>query len=342
MKKVSVIMSTYKTQENFLRNSINSILNQTYKSIELIIVVDGDEENLEIVNEYKNDDRVKIINNKINIGLPKSLNKALKASTGEYIARMDADDISIKTRIEKQVNFLEQNKNIDLIGTYAYKFGEKNGISMYPYTDSESIKYQLLFRSILIHPTIMFRKEFFIKNKLEYNENYEVAQDYELWSRVLQIGNIAIAPFVGLKLRIHKNQASKIKQAKQIENARKIIINNIKFYLKKDSPTNEEIETFLILGRKKKLTVTNNSIVLTEIEKMKAEKNDIKFNAQVNILYFISFITAKNIKLVNKKSIKIIISKDIIRYIIKKISITLKCKKEMVSEVYEFDKENSI
>ncbi len=333
-------MSTYKTQEKFLKNSIRSILDQTYKNIELIVVVDGDKNNLEIVSKYKNDPRLKIIDNKTNFGLPHSLNIAIKSSTGEYIARMDADDISIRTRIEKQVEYLDKNKNIDLIGTYAYKFGEKKGISMFPYTDSESISYQLLFRSILIHPTVMFRKDFFIKNKLEYNEKFEVAQDYELWSRIIQIGNIAVVPFIGIKLRIHKRQASKVKQTMQIENAKKIIINNIKFYLKKDVPTEEEIETFLVLGRKKKLTLQNNLTVLNEISKMKKYKNSRKFNEQLNILYFISVISSKNIKLINKNNIKIIFSRDVFKYIIKKYSISLKCKKEMVSE--KNDENNSV
>ena len=112
---VSVIMSNYNTPEEYLRESIESILNQTYSHIEFIIVDDCSTDNsLNVIKSYK-DDRIVLIENTENLGLTKSLNKALKQAKGEFVARMDADDISLPTRFEKQVAFLKQNSDVDAI-----------------------------------------------------------------------------------------------------------------------------------------------------------------------------------------------------------------------------------
>ena len=110
---VSVIMSTYKEEEIFLRQAIESILDQTYKDFEYIIILDNPDNDLhiKIIEEYTNiDKRIKFYINKKNIGLTASLNKGLELAKGIYICRMDADDISISNRIENQKKYLEENK----------------------------------------------------------------------------------------------------------------------------------------------------------------------------------------------------------------------------------------
>lgn len=327
MKKVTVIMSTYNTPNEYLEKATNSILNQTYKNIEFIIVVDGDKDNLLFLKKFK-DDRIKIIYNEKNIGLPASLNKAIKISTGEYIARMDSDDISLPNRIEMQLNYLEKYKYIDILGTYALTFGDRLHISMYPYYDSESIKAQLMFRCALIHPTIMIRKSFLIKNKLDYNEQFYTAQDYELWCRALVYGNITIAPFIGLKLRIHKKQASQEKRQLQIKNSGKIISKNISNILKDKYLINyESIEhVFMILGQKEKLTKDNYVDVVNIINFINRSNIEVvnkkKLQKEMKILMFISIMRSK---LISFKVIKHIFSLTIFEYIIKKIFITTKC-----------------
>ena len=104
MKKISVLMTVYKEKENELKESFESIINQTYKNLEIIVVFDYPDEpwRIDFIKKY-NDSRVKIIVNKKNIGLPLSLNKALKYVTGDYIARMDSDDVSTLDRFEKQI-----------------------------------------------------------------------------------------------------------------------------------------------------------------------------------------------------------------------------------------------
>ena len=129
MKKVSIIMSVYNEIETEVELSINSILNQTYLNLEIIIVIDNpnNEALIKKIKKYsEKDNRIKCIYNDKNIGLANSLNKGLKISTGDYIARMDADDISYPLRIEKQVEYLEKNKDIFLLGCQAEKIDDKN------------------------------------------------------------------------------------------------------------------------------------------------------------------------------------------------------------------------
>ena len=120
MPKITVLMSIYKEPIDWMILSIDSIIEQTYKDFEFIIINDNPErlDNTKLLEKYlKKDSRIKIVNNSENIGLTKSLNKGLAVSTGEYIARMDADDISLPTRFEKQIAFLESNPNVIVLGT---------------------------------------------------------------------------------------------------------------------------------------------------------------------------------------------------------------------------------
>ena len=117
-KKISVLMTVYKENEEELRESFESIINQTYKNLEIIVVIDFPDElwRKEFIEKY-NDKRVKVILNKENIGLPLSLNEALKVATGDYYARMDSDDISTLDRFEKQLKYIEK-EDCDLVGSY--------------------------------------------------------------------------------------------------------------------------------------------------------------------------------------------------------------------------------
>ena len=252
MKKVSIIMSTYKTDLKILNEAIESILNQTYKNIELIIVCDGD------VNEYNRlkkieDSRVKVILNEKNKGLPYSLNLAIEKSTGEYIARMDSDDIATNDRIEKQVIFMEQHKNIGACGTDAMLFGDKNKKKKLYLNSTEQIKIQLLFRAVFIHPTIMARRAVF--NKFKYNEKFRCAQDFELWSRIIEEYDMAIIPIIGLKYRVHKEQASIERKEEQARLSMETIKNNSK---KITGAYDDKIcETLYVLGGRKIISKEN-------------------------------------------------------------------------------------
>jgi glycosyltransferase involved in cell wall biosynthesis len=179
---------TSHNSEKTISEAIESILNQTFKEIELIIINDkSTDKTLNIIRKYsQKDKRIKIINNHKNIGQTKSRNLALKISKGKYIAIMDSDDISINTRLETQYNFLEKNKEIFLCGTDAYTIDE-NGKTTGTYrgpVKSREIEKKLPRTNCFLHPTIMFRND----KKTYYREKIKYAEDYDLILTLLSRG----------------------------------------------------------------------------------------------------------------------------------------------------------
>ncbi len=226
---ISVIMSTFNTKYEYLNESISSILNQDYKNIEFIIVCDGNEDEFNYIRNSFKDDRIKLIFHNKNMGLPYSLNEAIKKANGKYIARMDSDDICLKKRLVIQKKYMDRHQHIQICGTFAKTFGDKNGINKLFYRKSDEIAAQILFMTVLCHPTVMFRASFFDNTNNFYNENYICAQDYELWSRAAAKDNIALLPIIGLKYRVHFSQAGQSRKNIQMNFTKKILRNN---YLK--------------------------------------------------------------------------------------------------------------
>ena len=173
---VSVIMPTYNTPEEYLKKSIESILNQSYSNIEFIIICDGCIEDEKIIENYK-DNRIKIIRHTKNEGIAKSLNKAIDIAKGKYIARMDSDDISLKNRIKMQVQYMEKNKNIMVCGMDAKCIGETKRIKSTYNIRPQEVEIQLLYMNCMIHPTVMLRKSFLDENNIRYNEDFQCSQD---------------------------------------------------------------------------------------------------------------------------------------------------------------------
>ena len=185
---VSVVMSVY-NGEKYLTEAIESILKQTYKNIEFIIIDDGSKDkSLSIIREYLFDKRIKLLENKSNKGLIYSLNKGIKESEGKYIARMDCDDIANLNRIKKQVNYMEKHNDIVLLGSSVnfifegIPFLKKKGNSQ---ADYEKIKIITMFQSTFSHPTVILRKKYLFENNLKYDEQYKNAEDYGLWTNII-------------------------------------------------------------------------------------------------------------------------------------------------------------
>lgn len=197
---VSVIMSVYERYD-YLKEAILSILKQTYTNLELIIVLEKSSKTNEIANFINNfnDNRIKVIKNKEKLGFAESLNVAIKNSKGKYIARMDDDDISLPTRLEKQVKFMEQNTDIDICGSYMQMFMKSNEICVKPLTDKELKPYSLT-NNPFFHPTVIMRQEIFDKYNLYYSPDY-FTEDYELWTRAMKYVKFANINEILLKYR---------------------------------------------------------------------------------------------------------------------------------------------
>lgn len=194
---VSVVMPVYNA-EKYLREAINSILSQTYTNFEFIILNDGStDSSAEIVRSY-DDPRIVFIDNKKNAGLVAVLNQGLDLAHGEYIARMDSDDISLPKRFEKQVRFLQRHKSVGILGTFFHIFGNIDRIEKkkrYPKLS------HMLETCPVGHPTVMIRKSVLDEYNLRYDPHYKHAEDYELWTRAIQFTRIANLPQVLLNYR---------------------------------------------------------------------------------------------------------------------------------------------
>lgn len=181
--KISVIMAVYNGLP-YLKDAAKSILNQTYKNFEFIIVDDAStDESLEYLSSLK-DRRIRLIKNNENLGLAASLNKALKIAKGEYIARMDADDISLPDRFKEQVNFLIKNPSTDLCGTWAKLIDEDNKVTgkVHKPLQDKDIKKMNKWITGMIHPTWIGRAKVFRQMK-GYKPKYDIVEDYDFLIR---------------------------------------------------------------------------------------------------------------------------------------------------------------
>ncbi|NFF80803.1 glycosyltransferase [Clostridium botulinum] len=209
MAKISIIMPVYNSAE-YLRESINSILDQTYIDWEFLIVNEfgSDDGSKEIIEEYRKvDDRIILIQNEERLGISASMNVAIDIATGEYIARMDADDISLSNRFKKQIEFMENNLDVGMCGVKVEIFGS-NPFEWQLETDKNKLATNILFYSPSVHPTVMIRKCIIDKYNLRYNNNYKASEDYELFSRICSVTSVANIDEVLFKYRIMENNAT--------------------------------------------------------------------------------------------------------------------------------------
>lgn len=213
---ISVILPVFNTKEEYLRAAIESILNQTYRNFELLIIDDASSNEVRKVLETYTDPRIRIFTNSINLGITKSLNIGLKIAQGEYIARMDADDISERGRFEEQLFFMEQHPETIVLGGLAQVLHGTDILGANFNIRREIRKIHLSFYNEgIIHPTAFMRRKVLKNNNLCYDEEIQHAQDYELWTRCIEFGDIAVLPKVLLKYRIHKEQISTKKKEVQ-------------------------------------------------------------------------------------------------------------------------------
>jgi len=189
MAEISVLLSTYNESIEDIKNAINSILEQTFTDFELIIVNDNPDNKLIIdyLDTIKNKKNVKVIYNKENIGLANCMNKAYKIASGKYIARMDADDISVSNRFERQIELMKTGI-YDLVCTNFHFIDTKNQILDKKHRDYSGLTLEkAIFRgNVIHHPTVMMTREIF--EKVGGYRDFPCSQDYDLWLRMAEIG----------------------------------------------------------------------------------------------------------------------------------------------------------
>jgi glycosyltransferase involved in cell wall biosynthesis len=218
--RVTVLMPVYNAAP-YVAVALESILNQTYQDFEFLIIDDGStDQSSQIISSY-DDPRIRFHTNDQNLGITRTLNKGLDLASGEYIFRMDADDISLPNRLERQVAFMDSNLDMGACGTWVETFGESVGVWRYPVAP-EDVRAHLLFHNALAHPAACFRRQAFIEKGLRYDEQYLHAEDLQLWQRASEFFPIANIAEVLLKYNIHPNSISQTKQDEQAQTLRRI------------------------------------------------------------------------------------------------------------------------
>jgi glycosyltransferase involved in cell wall biosynthesis len=217
---ISVLMAVY-NGEVHLRESIDSVLGQTYANFEFIIINDGSADSTEKIILSYPDERIRYEKNEINSGLIATLNRGLAFTTGKYILRMDADDICFPKRFEKQVQFMEANPEIGICGSCADVI-DKTKKMRYD-ADDVSIRVKMLYQCHMLHPSIIVRKELMDKHNLRYNPQYAHAEDYELFYRIGKLTKLANLQEPLLLYREHEESVSRKNKEIQKANSLKVI-----------------------------------------------------------------------------------------------------------------------
>jgi len=220
MPKLSVIMSVFNSA-SYLKQSIDSVLDQSMNDFEFIIIDDASTDNsCSIIQEIqRKDSRIRLIKHSTNKGLSVRLNEALDLSNGEYVARMDADDVCLPFRFHCQLEYLDNKPEVDICGSYVRYFGSESYINKLP-CEHDDIIMELLFGCPLAHPTVVFRRKRLLEYNLRYCTNVKYAQDYNLWvsaSRYLTFANISK---VLLNYRYHSASISSTKRQSQLNSAK--------------------------------------------------------------------------------------------------------------------------
>lgn len=221
--RVSVLMPVY-NGERCLREAVESILNQTFTDFEFVIVDDGSTDNTwQILQGYAaNEPRIALVRNETNVGLARSLNKGLELARGEYIARMDADDVSLPERLATQVAFLDEHPEVGVVGCAAYVIdaeGSPTSIMRQP-TMHGLILWSLCFSTPFIHPTVLLRKAV-IERVGWYDDVLSANQDRDLWQRLSSVTRFANLSDAFLSYRIHPGSVSHIHSDIQVRNSAK-------------------------------------------------------------------------------------------------------------------------
>lgn len=216
MPKVSVIMACYNA-EKYLCESIDSILSQSFQDFEFIIIDDASTDSTASIILSYSDNRIVYLRNESNRKLSYSLNRGLAIAKGDYVARMDADDISQRNRLLKQVKFLDTNPDYGVVGSAIQMFGRDNKVVSYP-SSHKTIYYDFIAPNRTIaHPAAMLRRSVLVEHNLSYDESFDVAQDYKLWNELKHVCKLTNLQAPLLRYRTHVQSATKTKRVRQLE-----------------------------------------------------------------------------------------------------------------------------
>lgn len=215
--RVSVLVPLYNTQEEHLREALESILNQSFPDFELLLLNDSPSNTRlgEIVAEYR-DPRIRYLVNERNMGITPSRNKLLQLARGEYIAIMDHDDFSVRERFERQVAYLDAHPEVGVVGAQVEEFPRKKCVQR-PVNDHD-IRLMLMYGCAIFHSAAMLRRSVLESTGVRYEEDFSPAEDYALWVRLMPHTRFHNIPEVLFKYRMYEGNTTK-KQAARMQRA---------------------------------------------------------------------------------------------------------------------------
>jgi len=203
---VTVLLPVYNA-ERYIALAVESILKQSFRDFELLIINDGSTDNsLEIIRSFK-DERIRLVTNESNQKLIATLNKGIQLARGKYIARMDADDISLPERLQKQVDFMESHPEVGVCGAWFEPLELPGKAVKYPERD-ENIRIMMLYQTPFCHPVVMLRKEVLAQQNIFFSPDFIHGEDYEMWVRLSSVTQFANIPEVLLRYRSHESSVS--------------------------------------------------------------------------------------------------------------------------------------
>jgi len=229
--RVTVLMPVY-NGETYLAEAIESILNQTFTDFEFLIIDDGSTDNTWDILSNFNDSRIRLVKNNQNMGITKTLNKGLQLARGNYVARMDADDICFPERLQRQKAFLDENLNFAMVGSWIEvidEIGRKIKRIRFPIV-SYLLRWRLLYTNTFAHSAVMFRKNA-VLGISGYLDNCRHAEDYDLWSRLSMHWEVANIPAVLVSWRFCEESISVKNAKKQKETTEQITKRNIGYVM---------------------------------------------------------------------------------------------------------------
>ena len=235
MIPISVMIPIY-NGESFLKEAIDSVLNQTFSDFEVLALDDGSTDSSAAIVQSYTDPRMKYI--QCTHDFIDTLNKGLELADGKYIALIDHDDIMLRDRLEIQYNFMESNPDIAACGGYMKSFGLRNGEIKAPLTHPDIIQAMLLYSPIQ-NPTGFIRRQFLSDHNIQYEHGYFWSADYKLWSEIAKAGQLATIPQVLTLYRTHEEQTSHQYLAQRQEGRQNVQFEMINYFLSHLKENNE-------------------------------------------------------------------------------------------------------
>jgi glycosyltransferase involved in cell wall biosynthesis len=247
MTPVTVLMPVY-NGALFVGEAVESILGQTAGDLELLVVDDGStDRTAEIVRGYR-DPRIRLVESPANQGIVAALNRGLDLAQGKYVVRMDADDVSLPDRVEKQVRYMDQHPEVGVCGGSVQVFDAKGEepVPVLRERRHEALACRLVFETVLAHPTVILRGEL-VRGGLRYDAGYPHAEDYELWSRAARLTRLAVLPELVLRYRAHPGTVSSLNHRAQRRSTQRIRLREVRAL--GIEPTFEEAQLHASLAR---------------------------------------------------------------------------------------------